>query len=321
MSQQISNIFIEEFLAEAQHVYQGASMLRAGARQKRGVVGNQVHFPLMGKVRAVPKTHRAPVIPANPQWARPTANLSDWHVADLTDVFEDIKTNVDERANLAKSFMMAIGRQEDQFVLDAVGRLAATQSLAGADARTDVEVGGTDPTPFNVSTTVSGTSRPSGLIGACLARLLNNEVPENGDFMAVLPAFWYEAFASDEAIANKFYGETDVQRQGLKGRRLVSHGIELVFLGDRTDSASDINTVGQGWRGTGSAVGQVFGYVWEKNAIGLAYGMDPTLKVDWEPMYTSWLTCMGFSAGSTPIDTGGIVRITNGPYDPDRIFT
>ena len=328
MTQTVKQVFIEEFLAEAQHVYQGASMLRDGARIKRGVVGNKVHYPFLGAVRAVPKTHRAPVIPANPQWGRPEAELSDWHVADLTDVFEDIKTNVDERANLAKSFMMAIGRQEDMFVIQALESAAATAAtLQRMPSTISLMKAGRVNARFNPrenfvgvnqdATTAGQTvTKPSSLVGQCLARLINNEVPENGDFKMLLPGFWYEAFASDNVIANQFYGETDISRRGLKGRKLYSHGIELIFMGDRKATSTDIQTVGAGWD---PADGKA--YCWEKDSIGLAYGKDPSLEVDWIPMETSWLTCMTFSAGSVAIDPHGIVQVTDGPTAIDGLLS
>ena len=314
MSRNIPNVYIEEFVAEAEQVHQGSSMLRHTCRIKRGVVGTTVHFPLMGRTRAVPKTHRGRVIPANVPWHRPDCTLSDWHVAELTDVFEDIKTNVDERANLARSFMMAIGRQEDQFVIDALENAATS----GQGTVSEVSVGASfAPRASNV-----GPSRPSGLIAAGLERMLTNEVPENGDFFALLPAAWYPAFVADEVNINKFYGETDLERRGLKGRKLMSHGVELIFMGDRRASASNVSNVGDGYgTDTGLVAGgaSFSGWMWEKNSLGLAYGKDPSLDVDWLPDYTSWLTCMAFSAGATAIDNLGIVKL-NGPTDANTLM-
>ena len=307
MSGTINQVFVEEFVSEAKQAYQGSAMLRHAVRTKRGVVGNKVHFPLLGKVRALPKIHRQDVVPSNPQWTRPEANMSDWHVADYTDVFEDIKTNVDERANLAQSFMMAIGRQEDQFVIDAL-------EDAGTGFST-VQVGSSVNTKFQVKDTQVGKQTPNGVIAQSLAVMLNKELPENGEYFALLPGHWYEAFAQDRVNINKFYGETEMARMGLKGRRLMSHGVECIFMGDRKTSASAIDTVGQGWEagGTSANPGSGVGYVWEKRALGLAYGRDPETEISWIPEKLSWLVCMAFSAGAVAIDPDGIVKITNGP--------
>ena len=307
MSGTINQVFVEEFVSEAKQAYQGAAMLRHAVRTKRGVVGDKVHFPLLGKVRSLPKIHRQDVVPSNPQWSRPEAEMSDWHVADYTDVFEDIKTNVDERANLAESFMYAIGRQEDQFVIDAL-----EDAGAGFDT---IQLGSSANTKFQVKPEQVGKQRPSGLIAQGLARMLRKEVPENGDFFALLPGHWYEAFAQDPVNINKFYGETDLARKGLKGRRLMSHGVECIFMGDRTTSATAIDTTGQGWN-----AGAGLGYMWEKKALGLAYGRDPETEIAWIPEKLSWLVAMSFSAGAVAIDPDGIVKLTNGPTDAGDVI-
>ena len=295
MSRNISNVAITHFDSMVKQAYQGSSKLRGSVRTKRGVVGKEAKFPVMGRVRAVQKIPRAPVIPANATWEHVTATISDWHVADLTDVFEDSKTNVDERENLATSFMRAIGRQEDQFVIAA---------LAGATAGSTVDIPGT---AFDPKLDTITNARPSKLIGACMSALLDKEVPEDGDFTALLPAIWYDDFAADPTIASKDYGPGMVSVKGMKSL-VTSHGVELVFMGDRRTSASDIGTLGAGWN---SKAG--LGYMWEKQAVGMAYGKDPKLDVDWIAERTSWLTCMAFSAGAIAIDAEGIVDITGGP--------
>ena len=120
MSRAISTIAVEEFSARAHQTYQGSSKLRNTVRIERGVVGTKKHFPVVGKVRASPVVPRAELVPSGISYTRPEAELTDWHVAELTSIFEQATTNVNERQVLADSFAYAIGRQEDQFIIDSL---------------------------------------------------------------------------------------------------------------------------------------------------------------------------------------------------------
>ena len=298
----IDATFIEHFTKEAHLVYQGASILKGTAMTKHGIIGNKVHFPVLGHMRMRPRLHRTPLPPVNAEWTRPEAEMSDWILAELTDVFEDIKSNVDDRRYLAKAMMKAVGRQEDQFYLKALMDAAAR---SGSNVENE-EVGSSANTAFDPTKSTSlDNTKPSYLLGACKEKLLDNEVGENIQLTALLPARWYNAFAADPVIANQFYGKTDVQRSGMMP---PSHKIRLIFMGDRRRTATDVSNIGAGWSSQGGV-----GYVWAEDSLGLGYGMDPRLKIEWLPDYQCHLVCVGLSASAVAVDETGIVRITNGP--------
>ena len=294
MSRNFSEAFIEEFDSAVHHSYQGMQLLAGRARQKRGVIGNKIHFPVMGKVRAQPKVHRAPVLPANVSWSRPEATLSDWHISDLTDVFEDIKTNVDERQNLGKSFSYAMGRQEDQFVIEAMESITSPHSTAAV-------------TPFNPIVTIATNARPSKLIGACISQMRTRGVNRMERTTAVLPGIWEADFIADPSISSRDYGP-DPNNATRTGNAPVTHGTELVFMDDRDETATDPSDLSGGFNAQGGE-----GWVFAESAIGVAYGKDPTLNVSYEDLYTSWLVTILLSIGSVAIDRDGVQKITGGP--------
>ena len=305
MSRNISREFIEEFVAEVHHTAQGSSRLEHTVRVKRNCEGSTVHFPWMGAVKAQPHIPRTDVVPANPDWRRPECEILDWIVSDYSDVFEASKTNVEDRQALARSFRMAIGRQADEVVRAALEDTPA----AGTGSVDTVEVGSSSNTKFDARETNQGTSRPSGLIAEALTVILDNEGPENGEYFGLLPAIWYPAFAQDPVNINKFYGETEIERMGLKGRRVMSHGVELIFMGDRRETATKADAgLGQGWS---SAAGE--GWIWEKNALGLAYGLGPMLEINYVPQKHSHLVSLGFSAGACMVDPKLACKLVNGP--------
>ena len=304
MSQNIPAVYIQEFLRGVKHVNQGGSLLRETVRMKRGVIGNKVEFPVMGKLRAVPHTPRANVVQANASWEHKEATISDWHVADYTSVFEESKTNVDERMNLGMSFRMAIGRQEDQFVNDALA--GTTYPTNHSLALNTADYLGTTPTFKPQAEDVR--KRPSGLVGIAIGRLLDAGCSPMTKFTMRCPANWYSAFAADQNISNRFfYPGANVQKEG--PQTLYSHGVELIFMDDRkTDAYSTRAGQIQGYDSAGGVA-----QIWDKMSVGMAYGVSPTLKIDWIPEKISWLVCMAFSAGSTDIDPTGMYQFTNGP--------
>ena len=297
MSRTIPTVFIEEFESAVHHAYQGMGELRGRCRTKRGVVGNQVHFPVLGKTRAYPKVHRAPVVPANLRWTRPLCNLSDWHISDLTDVFEDIKTNVDERQNLGKSFSMAMDRQEDQFAIEAL------ESIPAADQH-DTAQGGQ---PWDPRVTAMGNIRPSRCIGAMVSALRNRGVSRQERLTGIMSALWEADFIADPSISSRDYGP-DPNNSTRTGSVPVTHSVDLIFLDDRTETATDPSDLTGGFNTAGG-----IGYVFAESSIGLAYGKDPTLDIDWLPLYTSWLVTICMSMGSLAIDPDGVERLTGAP--------
>ena len=293
----VSPVVIQQFRREVKHNYQGKARLGHAVYPKRSVEGDTVWFNKMGVVRMMPRLYRTTIVPNSGEYSRVKCELSPWMLAQLTDSMEETETNVNDRAELAKNLGMAMGRQEDQYCINSLTTSTPGTSIA-AGAST-----GFVPTPTEVT-----NKRPSKLIGACMSALLDKECPENGEYFALLPAIWYDDFAADPSVASRDFGESNVTRSGLS-RRLMLHGVELIFMGNRQTSATDVDNVANG--GWNSAGGE--GYVWEKNALGLAYGVNPTVSVDWIPMEDSWLTKVKMRLGSVAIDTDGIVKITGGP--------
>lgn len=295
MSGTVSAVFVEEFDANVHQAYQGMQLLAGRVRTKRGVVGNKVHFPVLGALRAYPKVHRAPVIPANAVWTRPEATLTDWHIADLTDVFEDIKTNVDERKQLATSFSMAMGRQEDEMIMD----LMESATLTGDN---ETPVGGT---AFQPKLDITDNTRPSKLIGSAVSAMRNRGVNRREMTTAVLPAIWEADFIADPSISSRDYGGGEAQRTGAVPQ---TNAVDLVFMDDRTASATDPSDLSGGFNSKGG-----IGYMFAMNAIGMAYGKDTTLEIGWQQLYTSWLVTVCLSLGGVLVDTKGVQKITGGP--------
>ena len=134
MSKNLTNAAVTEFDSEVKHEYQGMKTLRECITVRTGVVGEAYKFTRMGKGLANQKASQADVTPMDISHARQTANLENWNAPEYTDIFDQAEVNFDERSELAQTIAKAIGRREDQIIIDTMaGVTFATTNDQDAD--------------------------------------------------------------------------------------------------------------------------------------------------------------------------------------------
>ena len=133
----LSPAFITLFDAEVKQAYQGRAQLVAAVRQRRGVEGSTVKFPKVGKGVATVRVPQSDVTPLNVSFSHATVTLQDFNAAEYADIFNQAKVNFDERRELVQVVSSAIGRRQDQIILDALSG-SSTSLTVGND------IGGTD---------------------------------------------------------------------------------------------------------------------------------------------------------------------------------
>ena len=276
MSKTLSVAAIASFDAEVKHAYQDRPKLRETVRVRTGIVGSTHRFPKLGAGLATKRSPQTDVIPMNLVHSNATATLEDWNAAEYTDVFDEGKTNISERAELASSIAKAIGRREDQLIIDALEASATTLLVA-------TSVGGAAS-----GLNVDKLRRSKRLLG-------QNGVGE--DEMLT--------FAGSYQGQEDLLGETSVTSADYNGVRALVNGDVNSFLGmtfkwiaDRAEGGLDITALARS------------NFCYAQSAIGHAIGMDQRMEINYIPVKTSWLANMLFSAGSTEIDAGGVVDIT-----------
>ena len=142
MSKNLSAVAVTEFDSEVKHAYQGASKLRNSVTLRTGVVGDTYKFRLMGKGLANQKATSANVTPMDITHSLPTATLANWNAPEYTDIFDQAEVNFDEKAQLAKTIAKAIGRREDQMIIDSL--TGGTYNTTATDGQGfDIAAGGT----------------------------------------------------------------------------------------------------------------------------------------------------------------------------------
>lgn len=275
MALSLSNAFVTLFDAEVKQAYQARAMLVPAVRQRRGVEGSTVKFPKVGKGVATPRITQSDVTPMNVGFSNVTCTLQDWNAAEYSDIFSQAKVNFDERNELVQVVANAIGRRQDQLILDALN--ASSTSLT-----VDDNIGGTD-TNMNVAK-----------LREAKKLLDKNNVPFDGRHIIVHA----NSLASLLAETSVTSAEFNTVRALVAGELNTFLGFTFHTLGDRSEGGLPLSTNARTC------------FAFHRDAIGYAEGIAPRTEINYIPEKTSWLVNAVFSAGAVAIDDEGIVKIT-----------
>lgn len=276
MSVSLSNAFVTLFDAEVKQAYQGKAMLVPAVRQRRGVEGSTVKFPKVGKGVATVRVPQTDVTPLNVGFSTVTLTLQDYNAAEYSDIFSQAKVNFDERQELVQVVAGAMGRRQDQMILDA---LAASG------------------TSLTVANSIGGATTNMNLAKLREAKRLmdKNNVPPDGRHI-VIHANGLANLLSETSVTSSDFNSVKALVQGEINTYL---GFTFHVLGDRSEGGLAID---------GSLDRTCFAF--HKDAIGYGEGIGMRTEINYIAEKTSWLVNEVFSAGAVTIDAEGIVSIT-----------
>jgi hypothetical protein len=276
MSISLSNAFVTLFDAEVKQAYQGMAKLVPAVRQRRGVEGSTVKFPKVGKGVATIRVPQTDVTPLNVSFSSVTLTLSDYNAAEYSDIFSQAKVNFDERQELVQVVAGAMGRRQDQMVLDAL--TASSTSLTVSN-----DIGGSDT---NMNITKLREAK----------RLMDkNNVPPDGRNI-IIHANGLANLLSETSVTSSDFNSVKALVQGELNTFL---GFTFHVLGDRSEGGLVID---------GSLDRSCFAF--HKDAVGYGEGIAMRTEINYIAEKTSWLVNEVFSAGAVAIDDEGIVKIT-----------
>jgi hypothetical protein len=278
MSNTLSAAAIAQFDAEVKQAYQGTAKLRNTVRVRTGIVGSTHRFPKMGKGAATLRVPQTDVVPMNVAHSNQTATLQDWNAAEYTDIFNQAAVNFDERRELAQVIANAIGRREDQLILDAL-------DAANGAANVSTDIGGV------------GTNINSAKFRRAKKLLDDAGVPSGkGNRTMVISASGLEALLGDPDASTV---DKNLIKALFDGE--ISHwvGFEVIIIETRAEGGLPL----------AGAVRTSFAY--DRQGIGLAIGLDFRTEVNYIPVKTSWLANGIFKAGAVAIDAPGIIEIAS----------
>lgn len=277
MSRDLLTNQVASFDTRVKLAYEKGGLLRSTVEIADNVVGATHRFQKIGRGLATKRIDQTDVIPMNIASGNATATLEDWNAAEYTGIFNSQKVNYKEQDKLAGIIAKAIGRREDQLILDALDAAA---------------------TSLTVATSVGGAS--SGLNTAKFrrtARLLNDQgVPrEKGERTYLASAEGLEQLLGD-SDANTV--DKNVIKALYDGEITHWMGFDILVIESRTEG------------GLPRVSTDRTNFAYHKASTGLAVGINMRTEVNYIPVKTSWLANGIFSAGSVAIDALGIVEIT-----------
>ena len=278
MSKFLTEAAVQEFDSEVKHEYQGMRTLRETVTIRTGVVGDAYKFTRMGKGLANQKASQADVTPMDIAHARQTATMENWNAPEYTDIFDQAEVNFDEKSELAIVIAKAIGRREDQLIIDA---LAAISFAVTNDE--DPDTGRI----FDISAT-----RNFDLTSIRSAKgHLDDIEADEGDRHIVLRALALQKLLEDSTVTSSDFNTI---------KALVNGDLD-------TDMGFKFHVIGTRKEGGVAADRTAFAY--HKPSIGLAIGIDMKTTIDWIAQKTSWLANGMFKAGAIAREPQGIVKI------------
>lgn len=279
MSKGLSAAAINSFDAMVKQSYQGEAKLRPTVRLKTGVVGTSHKFPKIGRGVATPRVPQTDVIPMGLPHTGSIATLGDWNAPEYTDIFDMAATNVDERRALAYIIAQAIGRREDQFILDAADAAGAVQ--------VGVNIGGTN-TPMN-----SAKAREA-------KRLMDKAgVPPRDRYIVIHTDGLNIGMLADTVATSTDFNTIKALVQGQLDTWL---GFKWLTIEDRDEG---------GLAKAGSTRTCFAYHGGQMGGMGLAVGIDFRTEVNYIAEKTSWLANGIFKAGSVAIDALGVIEMNS----------
>lgn len=278
MSTNLSPAFVQLFEAEVHQAYQSAAVLRGAARMRTGVVGDTVKFPKVGKGQASIRVPQTDVVPINAAFSSVSVTLADYVASEYSDIFNQQKVNFDERQELAQVVGNAIGRREDQILIDALEAASAGTTVA----KNVVTSGSAANSNLNVGKIIAAKK---GLDAA-------NVPPTDRHF--VVHANNLAGLLSDERAISSDFQTLQALVQGSINQMM---GFTFHIVGDRDEGGLPLSSSDRTC------------FAFHRSALGCAVGIAPKTEINYIPEKTSFLVTSMLSMGAAAIDVEGIVDV------------
>ena len=277
MSKSLSSVAVEDFDSMVKQEYQGTAELNDCATMRDNVVADTYNFRKIGRGIANQKATSDDVTPMDVAHTKQLATLENWLAPEYTDIFDQAEVNFDEKLDLAQVIAMALGRRQDQLLIDAL------------DAST--------PVASDVGTAIGGnTTLNKGKVLAASEALNAQGVPRDRQRFAAITADGLSGLLNTLEVTSSDF----VAVQGLiTGEVNFWMGFFFKIIDDRSaeEGGLTINTA------------TVASWFWHKPAMGRARGIPITTEVNYVPVKTSWLSNGFLKAGAVNRDDRGIVKV------------
>lgn len=285
MSTTIDNSFIDLWRDEVLHDFQlEGGQLRRFARSIPVVGADTAYFHQLGSGSATQKGRHANIPTMNLAHATDSVSVQDWYAAEYIDDLDMLKTNVDFRKDYNMAIKQALGRAEDDNLLDALAAAVTSTSntiAAGAAATFD-----------ELATAVRHIKRSNA----------------RGALCGVISYDFYEdVLLMEGATDTLVYSSKDYGASGSEFKDGFNR-IEFDWFGVHWYVYNGLPVSG----------GAQTNYVYMKDALIHALNKDMTMSIDKVAEKDSWFLSGKISFGSTVVSNReeAVVAITR-TYDSD----
>lgn len=281
MSINLSNIASEFFdtLVHTELQYGPGFIFRGSMQERTNVVGDVAHFRKKGHGIATQRTNfQDDVIPMNIDYTDVPVTLKNWNASELSDIFQRAEVNFDETMELVDSVSNAIGLRYDQMSIDALANTSTTPVAEG------------------------GTGFTYAKFLQARRNLVQNGVMKRNSILYVaLSPIGEEQFLKEvEVVSGDYTMQRFIDNGGLDG---------MEYMKTRFIVVPDMDT-GDGATGGLPKTGDTRTcYMWSRDALGWAMGIDMKITIDWVPMRRSYLVAADFKGNAINIDDNGIIPV------------
>ena len=226
----------------------------------------------MGKGQATPRTgSSADVVPMDVAHSLVVATLTDYEAPEYTDVFDQATVNFDEIRELATTIAGAMGRRDDQSIIDAMEACTGCPTVGAGTQALDLAT-----------------------ITAAAKELNKVEAPMEDRY-----------FVIHEGGLNDLLNDPTITSADYNSVRLLMSGEIDSFMGFKW------KIIGSGRAEGGLPLASTVrtGFAYHRRSVGHAVGIDITTRVDYVPHKASWLSMGMWKAGSIAIDPEGIIKV------------
>ena len=266
-----SQMFADMFLMR----YQAQKRLRGVVREIHSLVGDAYKLKYMDKIQMQKHgAFNADIPRTNVTTTAPTITFDDYELKTSIDEFEQLNFNADALRGFAMDHADALGRREDQFIIDALDA-GATKSIAAGGSNMTVEK----------------------IIEA--QQLLADDEVDGDELFLVMHSKNYKSLLGEVEFVNNLYNNTQPLAGsspivGLKGKFL---DFNLIVVGDRPEGGLQV----------AANIRDTFAFA--KNSTTLGYRKDPETRMIPVEHEARTETLSLVSAGAVVGDARGVVKV------------
>jgi len=272
MATQLSNNLITIFDSEVKHIYQSEGFTLDGTVRKKTGNAKTFKFPVYGSLQAEAHVPGQDALIQNATQRQATVVAKDRRVVSATDKFENLQVNYDDRQEAARAQAMAMGRDSDQMIIDA---LAASTTLK---AITETSTAGLKLA--KLKSAVEYMEQDEIDLGMCTYL---GTYKQKQELLDEIKATSSDYVSSRPLETGNFDGFLGVGR--------------YIWIGARAEGGLPI------------ASRKRKNFLWHKDAVGLGEVLNVQTRTDWDAKMGADLVQSYYSAGAGEIDPTGIVSI------------